>query len=498
MKHIRIVFLIICLLALSMTAQAVSITDIRQNYYAIPAKGVDHDPKILMVGNSHTFKNDIPGMLEKMYANFGQNAEITSVTAGGRKLCDFVFPKNSSQEVCSDRLFKYLEEQDWDYVILQGQREETRTSPGEMKRAVGVIKDMLEGKATQIVLYMPWASKNPGSTVKTKSNIDLTLSDMVPLYYSIAKTYQVALAPSGISMDRARVIYPNIGLYAGDDRHASYAGSYLSACTIFATLSGYNPEDLTYHGKCKIYTANKLQKIAAQVVLYKTPIKSGDVGAAKQQSRIYTKNKSVNLNNTKSTSAKWVSSNPTIATVNSKGVVRTRQAGKVTISRINRDGSVSFWRLYISNKSYTVWSGDSLWLRELVPNISLKWKSSNKSIAYVSGNCLIARKSGKVKLTGTGKNGKRYIVQIIVKQQPSVKIMNAPRVMKVGERIVLKTNVNEIDYRKTVSSNLNVISISQSENGVIKACRPGKAIITVWTRQGKKKSIAITVVADMD
>lgn len=78
--------------------------------------------------------------------------------------------------------------------------------------------------------------------------MDQVQAKVSDVYCSLARQYSCALAPSGIAYVRERKFYPDYDLYASqsDRVHPNLSGSYLSACCIYATLFGKNPENLSY------------------------------------------------------------------------------------------------------------------------------------------------------------------------------------------------------------------------------------------------------------
>jgi hypothetical protein len=72
---------------------------------------------------------------------------------------------------------------------------------------------------------------------------------------------------AGYAFENALCFNPEINLYASDLRHPSLEGSYLAACTIFATMFGEMNEGNTYTDD--IAAAGILEKISDQTVLEK-------------------------------------------------------------------------------------------------------------------------------------------------------------------------------------------------------------------------------------
>src|ERR1700759_2530321 len=85
--------------------------------------------------------------------------------------------------------------------------------------------------------------------------------------YTVAGNANDALgSPAGLAFARARSMQPELNLYAPDKRHPSLAGTYLPACTAFATLTGRWPVGNSYHAEIDEPTAKFLQQVAWDTV----------------------------------------------------------------------------------------------------------------------------------------------------------------------------------------------------------------------------------------
>ena len=66
--------------------------------------------RILWIGNSYTFFNDVPQMVEEMGKNNGMPISTTRILKGGEKF---------SGHLQNPELHKQLEKGGWDYVVMQ-------------------------------------------------------------------------------------------------------------------------------------------------------------------------------------------------------------------------------------------------------------------------------------------------------------------------------------------------------------------------------------------
>jgi hypothetical protein len=76
----------------------------------------------------------------------------------------------------------------------------------------------------------------------------------------------VFVIPAGLAFARSVKQRPELNLYVSDKRHPSLAGTYLAACTVYASLFKRSPVDLKYTADLDAATARFLQTIAWETV----------------------------------------------------------------------------------------------------------------------------------------------------------------------------------------------------------------------------------------
>ena len=85
--------------------------------------------------------------------------------------------------------------------------------------------------------------------------------------YTLAANANDALViPAGLAFARAIAKRPDIELYQADKRHPSLAGTYLAACTVYATLYRKSPEGLKYTAGLSPELVGTLQTAAWEAV----------------------------------------------------------------------------------------------------------------------------------------------------------------------------------------------------------------------------------------
>ena len=235
----------------------------------------------------------------------------------------------------------------------------------------------------------------------------------------------------------------------------------------------------------------------------------------------------VTPSNALDTSVTWKSSNTTYATVSSKGVVTTKNAGagkKVTITATAKDGSgcrgsstisirarkVS--KVSVSATSTKIAAGKKVTLTAKVTpsnatNSAVAWKSSNTKYATVNSKGVVTTKkagAGKsVTITATAKDGsrKKASVKISIQKKAVTGItLKAVQTLKAGKKTTVRATVAPAkDANRTVtftSSNTKYATVSSK--GVVTAKKAGKGKTVKITAQatdgsGKKATIKIKI-----
>lgn len=221
--------------------------------------------RILWIGNSFTFYNDVPQMVENMGTKNNIPISTTRVLKGGEKF---------SGHLQNPQLHALLEKGGWDYVVLQ----EFSSTPAYSTKYVAEnilpyaaeIDSLAKRYSPDVntVYYMTWGHKN-GNTRQTPYPLDDTYEKMqeriLTTYTDMAYENGGVLAPVGVAWRNIRRNYPDIELYIEDNFHPSLAGSYLAANTLFATMVNGDFIPIEVEGLDE-NTMNTLHREAVKVV----------------------------------------------------------------------------------------------------------------------------------------------------------------------------------------------------------------------------------------
>lgn len=187
---------------------------------------------------------------------------------------------------------------------------------------------------------------------------------------------------------------------------------------------------------------------------------------------------------------KWLSSNNSVATVNSNGKVTAKGKGKATITATvgneKRTCTIDVQEPKISNSKVTITIGGMSNLKINGTNQKVAWKSANNKIATIDkkGN-VVGKNAGKVKITGTVLN-KKYSCTVTVKAK-QCKLSSTKLEMEVDQLgfLELQNAKGKITWK---SSNNSIVKVS---NGILLGIKPGTAKITATY---KKKKYTCTVI----
>lgn len=219
-----------------------------------------------------------------------------------------------------------------------------------------------------------------------------------------------------------------------------------------------------------------------------------------------------------SQSVKWVSNNPAVATVNSKGKVEGISYGFATITAITKDGTEleasceievvkPVTRVLLDKGYLSMMTGESKKLKATISPKnatygSIKWTSSDDSIAIVDEKGVVtAIKEGKVNITAAAEDGSGKKAVCIVNIRAGVPatgitVMDKKVTMVAGETKTVKAVLNPVNSTDgiTWSSDNSAIAKVDSKTGKITARSTGTANITVMTDGGKSATVQVNVV----
>jgi len=178
--------------------------------------------RILFVGNSLTYSNDLP----QMVAGIGAAAGVEIVTEM------VAFPNFALEDHLNDgRVVAALQRQKWDFVVLQQGPSALDESRVNLIRNTRRFADVIRKHSAEPVVMMVWPSRaRSGDFEEIAASARLA-----------AKAVHGKVIPAGQSWREAWRRSPSLELYANDGFHPSRIGTYLAALTTYRTLVGPLP-----------------------------------------------------------------------------------------------------------------------------------------------------------------------------------------------------------------------------------------------------------------
>lgn len=174
--------------------------------------------RILMLGNSFTFFNDMPEMLAKI-----TKAEVIVHTRGGARLAEQYNPL-TQMGACT---LKALTEEKWDYVVMQEMSNAPIVSRHSFLKSVSILSNKIRQSGAVPVLYATWAyRKNSNKMNSMKCSYD----EMYQLMY--IAYHEAAVENNALVVDVGKAFYAlsdKKNLYTDDGCHPNEEGSKLAA-----------------------------------------------------------------------------------------------------------------------------------------------------------------------------------------------------------------------------------------------------------------------------
>ena len=240
---------VICLLALSLSACSLT--------------NCSDDPackRVLFIGNSYTYVNDLPNTLVKLAQSGGQRLEIVMAAPGGWSLSDHLKSSETLDQIKASK---------WNFVVLQEQSMVPASDPvrnSQMYPAARGLNVKIKENGARLMLFDTWGHK-AGWPENGMPDYESMQAQINYGYQQIAQELNVSIAPAGYAWLIARRQNPQWNLWQEDGSHPTAQGTYLTACVFYAALFRQSPVGLSYAAHLPQETARSLQVIAANVVL---------------------------------------------------------------------------------------------------------------------------------------------------------------------------------------------------------------------------------------
>jgi hypothetical protein len=196
------------------------------SHCGLPGTGPSEDPapdptaslRILFVGNSLTYANDLPGMVKAL----ADSAGIAGVQTAQVAKPDFALEDHWND----GQARRVIEAGGWHWVVLQQGPSAVLANRANLRQWVGTFSTLIRAKGGEPALYQVWPQ------LVNFSDFDASAES----YRLAALDVNGLLLAAGNAWRAAWLRDAALALYSGDGLHPSIQGSYLAALTIFGGI----------------------------------------------------------------------------------------------------------------------------------------------------------------------------------------------------------------------------------------------------------------------
>ncbi len=241
-----------------------SVVDVQAAGPVVKQPQVDTPRRVLFVGNSYLYYNDSMHNHVRRLALAAdpvtaKSFQYKSATIGGAPL------GHHNMEHLTEPGKLGIKEP-FELVIMHGNSTDALSdaSRSGFRGKAMEFNDVIVRRSGKVALYMTPAHIKP-----SKSASPDMLRKTEEMYVSGGNEINALVIPSGLAFEEAYRQRPDIKLHQDyDGSHPTLIGTYLAACTIYASVYGKSPvgNSYDYYGKVSKEDAAFLQKVAEETV----------------------------------------------------------------------------------------------------------------------------------------------------------------------------------------------------------------------------------------
>lgn len=194
--------------------------------------------KLLFIGNSYTYFNDLPKIAAQNLAARGFTVSYESVTAGGYTL---------ERHISENDFPAILSAGGYDYVILQEQSVRPASEPDKFLDSAAALSDMIKAAGAIPVFYETWPRRDVTDGMTKKGWSRESIAALLRASYErAAKANGGLIAYAGDALDDAFRGEAGGSVYDSDGSHPSQSGSEIAAGVIAEAIAAHE------NGKCDL------------------------------------------------------------------------------------------------------------------------------------------------------------------------------------------------------------------------------------------------------
>lgn len=194
----------------------------------ISAQGQKDTLRVLFVGNSYTYFENLPQVVSVLSEQTGTVLLTEKITVGGAKLSEHwrgARGLNTREKIRNGA---------YDIVVLQEWSLGTVNERDSAVYYLGLFSNLVREAGAEPYFYLTWAREKIPQQQEVISKV----------YRETAALNRATVVPAGEAWALARSLKPEIKLYDPDGTHPSDRGTYLTACVFVATITGRLPESI--------------------------------------------------------------------------------------------------------------------------------------------------------------------------------------------------------------------------------------------------------------
>jgi fibronectin type 3 domain-containing protein len=208
--------------------------------------------KVLFIGNSLTFVNSVPQMIQALATDAGEARafEWSAVSPNWQVKSGASLTYHSANTTDpSPGATARIQAGGWDFVVLQELSSEPVCNQTAFNSAVSSFNTIIKNTNASIrtVLHLNWVRTDTTATFPCVqySSGPMNLLEQNTRSAADALPTNAKIVPAGRAFDTAKTQFPGIPLLQSDGLHATPEGSYLAAATYYSLLYDHTPTGLT-------------------------------------------------------------------------------------------------------------------------------------------------------------------------------------------------------------------------------------------------------------
>jgi len=223
--------------------------------------------RVLFVGNSYTYVNDLPVMFKNLSTSLGKTVYTDMSAPGGYSL---------EQHLTNPETLLKISAGNWNYVILQEQSQMPTieyykyfsTYPSARK-----LDSLIKSYNSSTMFFMTWGRRYGGiqcidtSCSPSFVNFSHMQDTLSAAYIAIANELNASICQAGNVWRQSVNTDSSVVLWDSDFSHPSVAGTYLTACAFYSKVFHTSSIGANYYGGLPPVTALYLQTIASNYVM---------------------------------------------------------------------------------------------------------------------------------------------------------------------------------------------------------------------------------------